>query len=193
MPITHDQATGECRYVQDFATVKRKTDDILFLFSDFVGSVEKTGEWDSEAIKINHDRVTMMAQRIEKRKEYYKMFHDGSKISEPRYFGLLIYWTLRLQPCFVETGKPTDKENSIGINESFAYWLFVTIMNRLGAVRNVPYLPSEDLKKRIKYAFTYWDLSKESMMLMMDLLDGQLLNFEDILNSRKNDEARAKE
>jgi len=165
------------RYTKDTATINRKTQDVLDAFENFVNSISRQEDntWNTDLFRINQDRVIMIANRIEKRKDYYKVYHEGLILSEQRYFGLLVYWILKLQPCFIDSTDPDPVENGFKINESFAYFLFYQTLTRLGAEKGVPYVTtSNDLETRIMHAFTYWDLSKESLMLIMDLLSDQL-------------------
>ncbi|MCL2746917.1 MAG: hypothetical protein FWE48_07535 [Coriobacteriia bacterium] len=188
MPANLCEESGEYRYVEDPETLERKTQDVLDMFDNYLESVEddSTNNWNTSLFKINHDRASMVADRIEKRKDYYKFYHNGLIVSEPRYFGLLIYWILKLQPCYINSENPELPENDIKINESFAYYLLYQTLNRIGAERGVPYITtSDDVETRIMHAFAYWDLSKESLMLLMDLLCDQLEVFGNYIEAQK--------
>ena len=110
--------------------------------------------------------------RVEKRKVYFHLFHNGLEMGELNEIALYCFWILKLQP-FRYKGTSTAKVNANEINLLITIHLFKAVVKKTAeklydekkrASRDCN--PSEDFLRNLKYSFKYHDLSKEAIMTL---------------------------
>ena len=109
--------------------------------------------------------------RVEQRKEYFLIFHKQTKLNEVKEAALLAYWLAKYRPFHLACPDKKQREMYHNINETFAVSLLVAAIE--GEVyrrcrRHVSY-PEAGWRK-ITRAFTEWDISKESLILMSETM-----------------------
>jgi len=108
-------------------------------------------------------------ERVEKRRVYLGIFHK-IKMSEKYEAALYCFWIIKLSPFF----DINNRENNINIR--FAAYLFLEIIGKVGR-KEYPMQQIKFGKEHVEgliYPFSYWDISKEAMMMLADLLLRQL-------------------
>lgn len=160
-----------------------ETDELKKLFDDLMKSFKiylQSNNLFDEKYEVNIKLINEINIRVDKRKDYYQVFHD-KKLSEVRAAALQAYWILKFKPFLLLSENGSDY--NFNINCGFAVYIM------LGSVSE--YIEREyDGKKvlkiddkylsKIKYAFKYWDLSKESLMFIAETLCSSVKDKEDI-------------
>ena len=105
--------------------------------------------------------------RVDKRKDYYIIFHKETYLSEVRESALLAFWILKFKPFLIKSEDGSD--NSLNINCGFAEYIILSAVSeyihRESNGTKIFKVGNEYLDK-LGYALKYWDLSKEAMMLI---------------------------
>jgi len=125
---------------------------------------------------VNRRNLCEVVQRVDKRAAYYYVFHKNIEICEYKWVGLCAYWVNTLKPFMVV------KEDSVLYscpNEMFSLFLIISVVRRIfeklkekspekfeGKVFS--YLSGAEIKDTI-YSFKYCDLSRESMLLFVEM------------------------
>ncbi len=117
-----------------------------------------------ESVKTNINTVRDMIIRVHKRKHYFKIFHNEMITSEYKETALYCYWILKLRPLWVD---PCNK-NADRINEKFALHLYVSLLKKY----NGDFSEKDGINKlhirELLYSFRFRDITKESMILMLE-------------------------
>lgn len=106
--------------------------------------------------------------RVDKRKDYFNVFHEHTEINEAKEAALLAYWILKFRP-FSKSEKSTKRYDNI--NEIFSVFiLFSAIKKETKRGNGKRFTMSREYIRKLSYAFRYWDISKEAMMLVSESL-----------------------
>lgn len=107
-------------------------------------------------------------RRVDKRRVYYKVFHDLTKINEFKYIALLCYWINTLKPFMV-----VDESSSIynAPNELFSVYLIISMVRGVyGKVyvgQKFKY-PSSRRITDMAYNFKFCDMSREATIAFVE-------------------------
>lgn len=116
------------------------------------------------AVRVNINAVKDIIVRVHKRKHYFKVFHKEMVISEYKETALYCYWILKLRPLWIE---PLN-ESSERINEKFALHLYVSLLKKY----NEDFSEEDGINRlhirELLYSFRFRDITKESMILMLE-------------------------
>ena len=154
---------------------KYKEPSIEKQFEDFVKLSDIFDDYlESQAItrdKICIDKrlINEIFIRVDKRRDYFIIFHDETYINEIRETALIAYWVLKFKPFNIASNDAVDFK--ININCGFAAYLVLDVVNevhRRKTGKNISL--SETYVQKLLYAFKYWDISKEAMMLIAETL-----------------------
>lgn len=113
--------------------------------------------------------------RVDKRDAYFHIFHDVS-MSEIRQSALIAYWVLKFQPIRLEN-------NAIikDVNSRFAVFFVLSAVQEYARKKKKDPHYNLDLSKeyidKLKYAAKYWDISKESMMLIAETIAEHVVTY----------------
>ena len=104
--------------------------------------------------------------RVEKRRVYFHIYHNGIKMGERNEGALICFWILKLMPFRHDT-----IPNST-LNIKIAYTFFVNMLYYEAANSKTKRKVNvkSDLLTNTLYAFKYRDLSKESIMALAESL-----------------------
>ena len=115
--------------------------------------------------------------RVDKRKDYFFIFHQNTNPNEIKKAALLSYWILKFKPFSLKIKDEYIKRKYSKINEAFAMYIIYS------AIREEIYTKSQkenklekkfdvsnEYNKKLMYAFKFWDLSKESLILVAESL-----------------------
>lgn len=117
-----------------------------------------------ESVKTNINTLRDIIVRVHKRKHYFKVFHNEMITSEYKETVLYCYWFLKLRPLWIE---PANK-SSDRINEKFALHLYISLLKKY----NEGFSESNGINRlhirELLYSFRFRDITKESMILMLE-------------------------
>lgn len=115
-------------------------------------------------VKTNMNTIEDMIVRVHKRKHYFKVFHNEMITSEYKETALYCYWILKLRPLWIDS----DNEKSERINEKFALHLYISLLKKY----NEDFSEEDGINKlhirELLYSFRFRDITKESMILMLE-------------------------
>lgn len=131
----------------------------------------EAAEFDIENVEFDFKLLNEINIRVDKRKDHYIIFHD-TKLNEVREAALTAFWILKFKPFLIT--KPCVKQCELNVNCGFAaYIIFAAIREyiskKYGADKDFVIKDNEYLQ-RFRYSLKYWDLSKESLMMIADTL-----------------------
>lgn len=122
-------------------------------------------------ILVNDSLLAEALVRIDKRKDYFMIFHDDTRMNEIKEAGLLAYWLLKFRPFSIKTENEELHRKYEKINEAFAcFVIYSAIKEECNRTNNMKFSISKDYNRKVMYAFKYWDLSKEALMLVCESL-----------------------
>lgn len=117
-----------------------------------------------ESVKTNINTLRDIIVRVHKRKHYFKVFHNEMITSEYKETALYCYWFLKLRPLWID---PANK-SSDRINEKFALHLYISLLKKY----NEGFSESDGINRlhirELLYSFRFRDITKESMILMLE-------------------------
>ncbi len=117
-----------------------------------------------ESVKTNINTLRDIIVRVHKRKHYFKVFHNEMITSEYKETALYCYWFLKLRPLWID---PANK-SSDRINEKFALHLYISLLKKY----NEGFSESNGINRlhirELLYSFRFRDITKESMILMLE-------------------------
>ena len=106
--------------------------------------------------------------RVDKRKLYYRIYHELDRISECKEISLYAFWIMKLKPFSM-----TDYTHKFAdiINECFSIYLILLTIKGCCLHKKIAYnRPSDEFISNVIYSFRFHDLSKESIILFADTL-----------------------
>ena len=150
----------------DWKELYNKTAELLESFGEFIQAHDDLSIND---IKVNNPLLAEVLVRIDKRRDYFVIYHDETDMNEIKEAALLAYWLIKFKPFSVKKEGLDIKYATI--NEQFAMFvIYSTIKERTKRVSKMKFSVSKDYTRKMSYAFKYWDLSKESLMLISETL-----------------------
>lgn len=106
--------------------------------------------------------------RVDKRKDYFLRYHENTHINEIKQAALMAYWIIKFKPFMVNASLERFHKYR-RINEGFAAFYILSAFSQCAIETNsLVGEPSPQLVKELMYALTYWDLSKESFILIAE-------------------------
>lgn len=125
----------------------------------------------NEDIKINKSMIGEIIKRTDKRKEYFIIYHNETYINEIKEAALVAYWVLKFHPFTLVYDINTIERAKLRINEGFAAFVLLSAIKQHHKKNCSGDFPiTETYVKKLLYAFKYWDLSKEAIMLIGETL-----------------------
>jgi len=128
-------------------------------------------------IDVNELAVKDIIVQVDKRKAYYKVFHDYTKkepVDELKEAALTAYWLLKYKPFTVAVlsqDEQMDDIRIIDINNSFTMFVILsTIKKVLWTQKSMEFSLNETTIKIMYHAVKNWDLSKESLTLLLEIV-----------------------
>ena len=133
----------------------------------------RNNKYNPQNIDINVEQIMAIISKVDQRKRYFKYFH-GLDMSEYKEVALICFWYIKLRPisiCCKEI-TPQELKSYESINEKLAVYLllstFRAILNdKKLATQQLDRLPKKYISELI-YFFTYRDISKEAMILLVE-------------------------
>lgn len=120
----------------------------------------------SGVVDINARNLAEVISRTYKRKEYYRYFHNITKVSELKETALICFWLIKLKPFTVLDDKSVLRHS---VNEKFSLNLILSQIKYLLDSKGMDFkMPDQCFIQDTLYSFKYRDLSKEAMILFVD-------------------------
>ena len=133
--------------------------------------ITKTGDLQLTDIEADPILLTESFVRINKRKDYFTIFHDDTHMNEVKETALLVYWLLKFKPFRVKDENTQMHKKYRHINEAFSLFLIYSVLKQESKChKNVAFHISKEYNDKLMYAFRYWDISKEAVMLVLESL-----------------------
>ena len=140
-------------------------------FKDYLlhNIVSALGIQNRKEVMVSRDILYEIFTRIEKRRVYFHIYHNGMEMGEINEGALICFWILKLMP-FRMQAIPASL-----LNTKIAYIVFVNLLhyvaNKTNKKEGVVKL-NVNIKKKLMddllYAFQYRDLSKEAIMALAE-------------------------
>ena len=108
------------------------------------------------------DVLIEIIERIEKRRFYFHVFHDGCKMGELNEGALLCFWIVKLHPFY------HPRINSNTLNTKIAICLFTNAIYYYTKKSKKERKISEQFINDLYYSLIYRDISKESLMVLAE-------------------------
>ncbi|MBD5452858.1 MAG: hypothetical protein HDR30_00830 [Lachnospiraceae bacterium] len=153
-----------------------KEDELNILWDKHKRVIEsfiQNNHYDNNNIYINEKAVMAIIAKVDQRRKYFEFFH-GLNMSECKEVALICFWYIKLQPiCAVEKSVlEHDIKWMDSINEKLAvYYIIVSLQAMLESrglsIQKLEELPTKYIKELV-YSFTYRDISKEALILLVE-------------------------
>jgi hypothetical protein len=125
----------------------------------------------ADDVVTNYASIIKIAQRIDQRKEYFKIYHNNTHMSEIREAGLHAYWICKYRPFSLK--RTTNQDDPIKgdylLNEMVAIKVIISMITAVigdKPFRSIPY----NIFKDLTYSFGQHELCKESFLLIAEML-----------------------
>lgn len=167
MPINEVIQNGQKLYIYEkpeYEILHKQYEQLCKLFSYYLDGREDV---DPDRIRPDLTQIARVIVRVDERREYFKIFHDGTIIDELKEVALFAFWMIKLQPFHLKERPRNLDDMALSLNEGFAAYLLITTIKSLKKDR---FVFSEEFATQLMYGLKNWDLSKESIILMTDAI-----------------------
>lgn len=135
------------------------------------GQYAEAASIDMDTIEFDFKLMNEVNIRVDKRKDYYIIFHE-TRLNEVREAALTAYWILKFKPFLIT--KDAENQSELNINCGFAAYIILSavreyIYRKYGGDKTFS-IDDDEYLQRFRYSLKYWDLSKESMMMIAETL-----------------------
>lgn len=165
---------GNKIYVYQEPYENKKQDFFNTLINTFTDYAE-SNDIDISKVEFDFKLINEINIRVDKRRDYYIIFHKETYLNEVRESALIAFWVLKFKPFLIASEKGSDY--NLNINCGFAAYIMLSsvseYIDREFQSKKELYVTEEYLKK-LNYALKYWDLSKEALMLIAETLCGSV-------------------
>lgn len=130
-------------------------------------------KFEPKHIYINESKVLAIIAKVDQRKKYYEYFH-GLEMSEFKEVGLICFWYIKLKPICISSKERSVKDDGEldAINEKLALYFIISTFRNILRRNNISTKVIDGLPKaylrEILYSFEYRDISKETMVLLIE-------------------------
>jgi len=133
-----------------------------FLLKNAPGLQEKVDYY------VHKRNLFEVISRLDKRRVYYKVFHDLTEINEFKYIALQCYWINTLKPFMVVNDKSSIYNSP---NEMFSVYLIISmvrsVFQKVFPDKEFIYPSSRRITDMV-YNFKYCDLSREATIAFVE-------------------------
>lgn len=136
------------------------------------GFVANNG-YDPKVICINENVVMSIIAKVDQRKKYFEYFH-GIEMSEFKEMALIQFWYIKLKPISIYSKEESVLNSKVfeDINEKLALYYMLATYRKLLKKASLSTQPLDKLSKaylkELLYSFTYRDISKEALILLVE-------------------------
>ena len=148
-----------------FTSLDKETVQIMLAkMSSYLHNISDIIKIDYRKIDTSMNTMYEIIERVEKRRVYFHIYHNGCKMGELNEGALMCFWILKLNPFHL---------NGIANNISNARIALCLLMNMLHyhtQKEKIKLNITENMVNDIYYAFRFRDLSKEAIMILAESL-----------------------
>ena len=149
--------------------------DFFDMIISSVADYADLNDIDQNKIQFNFKLINEIFIRVDKRKDYYIIFHHETYLNEVREAALIAFWILKFKPFSMTSENGNDY--NLNINCGFAAYIIFCAVSEYANITyngNKEFFVTEEYIEKIMYALKYWDLSKEALMLVAETLCGSI-------------------
>lgn len=123
-------------------------------------------------VSVRTKSLLTIIAKVDQRRRYFEYFHKIN-MSEYKEVALICFWYIKIHPIYINVEVDQEQKAELdSINEKMAvYYILVTLRkileNKKLPVERLDDLPEAYIKELI-YSMTYRDLSKESLILLVE-------------------------
>ena len=136
----------------------------------------QSNDYDPKKIHIDESAVFQIISKVDQRKSYFKFFHQLN-ISDFKELALNCFWIIKLRPLWYDDSDSEEpqKLNFESLNDKFALYMLIKKFRALANTNeelqnNINNLFSNQYMYELIYSFTYRDISKEAMILLVETM-----------------------
>ena len=153
----------------------KKSNQLIEMFTKYA-ALQGLSE---EDVVVQHTIIPRILLRVDKREGYFMVFHDQTRINEVKQAALTAYWILKFKPFMISDRDPVLASRHCRINEGFALFYILSALKGCAMLKGITPRPmSQNLVDEIMYAFSYWDLSKEAVILISETIGESIFGIE---------------
>lgn len=126
---------------------------------------------DKEKVEFDFKLINEIFIRVDKREDYYIIFHQETYLSEVRKVALIAFWLLKFKPFLITS--ENGRDYNLNINCGFAAYIMLSAVSEdieREYKGEKTFSVDREYLRKLLYAFKYWDLSKEALMLLAETL-----------------------
>lgn len=171
MPVVYLPETGKITYRSlKEKVILRKTNELVAQFKKYCERLHLT----ASDVCIQRAIIPLIVIRVDMREGYFIIYHKQTEINEIKQAALVAYWILKFRPFMIVTDDPYRSHDFRRINEGFAAFYLLSAIKQYAIERGNTSTKfaklSDRLLAEIMYAFQYWDLSKEAVILIAETI-----------------------
>lgn len=168
MPVIYQREKDAIVYQSpDEEILIKKSNDLINQFIKY----SKEHELSVDEVRIQRSLLPRIILRVDKREGYFMVFHEQTRINEIKQVALMAYWILKFKPFMINTDDLEKMQKYRRINEGFAAFYLLSAFKQFAVKQGYDVTPmSKHLTDELMYAFTYWDLSKEAVILLSETI-----------------------
>ena len=147
-------------------------DNFKLLVANFV---ESNG-YDKHHVSIFETDVFQIITKVHQRKKYFEYFHHLN-ISDFKELALYCFWIIKIKPLHFDNDNATEQEKIAfkSINEKFALFYIIKTFRSLAendskTQKKINNFFTEQYMYELIYSFTYRDISKEALILLVETM-----------------------
>ena len=166
-----------------------KEDIRLFLikFDAYLTAFTKKQGIKKESIYTNRKLIIDICINIDKRQDYHQLFHSNdseevSILSRTKETALISYWVIKYKPLTLDIDEMEEmqKEKNCSINELFAIFIIKSyILEYYNKKEKIEKFFNEKNNKNLIYNFMHREISKESMIILVNSIYNALIKTAD--------------
>lgn len=131
--------------------------------------------YDPKKIFVNEKLVLAVIAKVDQRKKYFEYFHS-LEMSEFKEVALNAFWYTKLRPLCASSSSIVESDAQIfdAINEKFSLFLILSTIKEMLIKHNLSFERLDELSSsyisELIYSLKYRDISKESMILLVETI-----------------------
>lgn len=142
---------------------------------DIIEDFLSENNYDLSKVFVNEKVVLSVITKVDQRQKYFKFFH-GLDMSEYKESALVAFWYIKLRPIMIRSEKFAERlpEEYDSINEKLAVFFLLRTLRVMLVKRHKSESELDSLSKEylheLVYTFTYRDISKEAIIMLMETM-----------------------
>lgn len=145
-------------------------------FRNVAASFIESNGYSKSDIDVVATKVFQIVTKVDQRKKYFAYFHHLD-ISDFKELALYCFWIIKTQPLYCKKDNLSEKEEIEfeSLNEKFALYYLIKKFRSLAngnanTLEKINSFFSKQYIYELVYSFTYRDISKEAMILLVETM-----------------------